>query len=482
MFATYCRERIDSDTSSGSGGGKQKISKVEQDVPEVIDLSSGCLNDSLSQSELPIPDQNPNTDFDYMYASLLFEDINGYTFKNDSSSDNESVSNEAQQNNSGEQVVDLKTILEEMALSISGTSISKFNICRSNIWEGTKRGMRRKSFSPKNKISVKFTDDKGMSEGAVDLGGPMREFLTLVIEWIVNSQLFCGSQSSKLLSCNARCLADSEYFIAGQLFAMSLVHIGVGPRCLSPILFESLVKSPEKVCVSVEDVYDYELRSSLQELKESTTIEEAQRIIASRNLDMVLDLAGAIQVMNSIDDVSKVVNATASWYVLGRMRPALENFKEGLKAFNLLNAMVSNPSTFEPEMCLSVRQIVLADIDALFTVQRSEKGSNRYECENLVISHWQDLLVDIEEDDGSMSYSDILYFATGYKVLPSISFHPHPELHFLHEVEANGKLSRFPKANTCACVLHLPVVHKDYNSFKDDVVLGILNSRGFGIP
>ena len=220
----------------------------------MFDLSS--LNDSSSKSELPIPDQNPNTDFDYMYASLLFEDNNGYKFKTnyDSSSDNESVSNEAQQNSSVEHAVDLKTILEEMGLSISGTSISKFNICRSDIWEGTKRGMRRKSFNPKNKISVKFTDDKRKSEGAVDLGGPMREFLTLVIEWIVNSQLFCGPQNKKLLSRNARCLADSEYFIAGQLFTMSLVHIGVGPRCLSPILFESLVKSPEKVSVSVEDV------------------------------------------------------------------------------------------------------------------------------------------------------------------------------------------------------------------------------------
>ena len=119
--------------------------------------------------------------------------------------------------------------------------------------------MLRKSFSPSNKISVKFTDDIGYSEGAVDLGGPMREFMTLVLEYLMDSELFIGSRNSKLLSCSSRCLEESEYFFAGQLIAMSLVHVGIGPRCLSPILFECLTGRPEKVSVSVEDVCDPEL-------------------------------------------------------------------------------------------------------------------------------------------------------------------------------------------------------------------------------
>jgi len=58
------------------------------------------------------------------------------------------------------------------------------------------KGLKTKPFSPDNKVSVKFTDDSGTSEGAVDLGGPKREFFTLVLEWIVNSQLFCGTEKS----------------------------------------------------------------------------------------------------------------------------------------------------------------------------------------------------------------------------------------------------------------------------------------------
>ena len=35
-------------------------------------------------------------------------------------------------------------------------------------------GLIRKSYSPDNNVSVKFTDDSGTSEGAIDLGGPKR--------------------------------------------------------------------------------------------------------------------------------------------------------------------------------------------------------------------------------------------------------------------------------------------------------------------
>ena len=58
--------------------------------------------------------------------------------------------------------------IQELASKINSDKISKFNISRSNLWEGALRGLKRKSFSPDNKVSVKFTDDSGTSEGAVD--------------------------------------------------------------------------------------------------------------------------------------------------------------------------------------------------------------------------------------------------------------------------------------------------------------------------
>ena len=125
----------------------------------------------------------------------------------------------------------LQEILEQLALKINDDKISKFNISRSHLWEGALRGLRRKTFSPDNRVSVKFTDESGTSEGAVDLGGPKRVFFTLVLEWIVNSQLFCGPEESKFLSCNANYLGN-----AGEFIAMSIVHGGPGPRGISSCL------------------------------------------------------------------------------------------------------------------------------------------------------------------------------------------------------------------------------------------------------
>ena len=120
--------------------------------------------------------------------------------------------------------------------------------------------MERKSFSPNKKVSVKFPDDVGLSEGAVDLGGPMREFFTLALEKVLSGKLFCGQEHQKFLSYDAKALKQGEYFKAGQLFSMALAHCGIGPRCLSPILFDSMVKGPGEIVVPIDSVYDPELQ------------------------------------------------------------------------------------------------------------------------------------------------------------------------------------------------------------------------------
>ena len=56
---------------------------------------------------------------------------------------------------------ELHELLDGLAKEIDYTSISKFNISRSFVWEGAKRALTRKFFCAKNKMSVKFTDDIG---------------------------------------------------------------------------------------------------------------------------------------------------------------------------------------------------------------------------------------------------------------------------------------------------------------------------------
>lgn len=62
------------------------------------------------------------------------------------------------------------------------------------------RAFGRTRFDPKKKISVVFVDDDGHGEGAVDDGGPQREFLRLLLIDLRRSAIFQGPENQKNLS------------------------------------------------------------------------------------------------------------------------------------------------------------------------------------------------------------------------------------------------------------------------------------------
>jgi len=80
----------------------------------------------------------------------------------------------------------------------------------------------------------------------------------------------------------------------------------------------------------------------------------------------------------------------------------------------------------------------------------------------------------------TLSFEEVLFFATGLKQIPPLGFNPSPTIAFLHDREEDGQQSTFPKANTCSCCLQLPVVQASYDSFVEALVFGIKNSQGFG--
>ena len=109
-----------------------------------------------------------------------------------------------------------------------------------------------------------------------------------------------------------------DYFHAGQIIAMSLVHGGPGFGCLSPCLYQCIVEGLNNVLVSVNDLYDVEIRSSLEKLLDAKGIDEANALIDSSSLSTLLDLAGTFKFVTSLDEVSTLVQQTVKWFLLGR--------------------------------------------------------------------------------------------------------------------------------------------------------------------
>jgi hypothetical protein len=131
------------------------------------------------------------------------------------------------------------------------------------------------------------------------------------MEWMVSSQLLCGTERDKYLSSISNYLTDDYYFYAGELIAMSIVHGVPGPMCFGEPLYDALTKGVLKASVNVDDVYDFELRNSLNTLKNASTDEEARKLFSDSNLETILDLAGTLQVFETIEDVLNVVDKTA---------------------------------------------------------------------------------------------------------------------------------------------------------------------------
>lgn len=413
-------------------------------------------------------------DFDDFYASIVNEEPTSSGINLSDSEDN--ISESCHEVSSEMASKPVSQVLEELAVNLTSDTITKFNIARNFIWEGTKRALTRKSFQPSHRMSVKFTDDSGQSEGAVDWGGPMREFFTLVIQHIHDSSLLCGPENQKVLSFDVKRLEENDYFLAGRIVAMSLVHGGPAPHFLSPLMYQALI-SNSPLNVQIDDVYDEELKSSLKALRDATTVDEAKKYTSEGTLSTVLDLAGTLALpMNTLDDVQKVVLCTAQWFVLGRCKPVLESFRDGLSCLGVLDAVRKYPNEFKPLFCYKPKKVTAESLERLFKVQGSPVGSSKALTESLVLSRWSDFLQEVEENEEStISLVDVLFFSTGCKEIPQRAATISPAIGFLHDQE-----SKFPIANTCSCLLRLPVGHTSYESFKEDVTFGICNGKGFG--
>ena len=73
---------------------------------------------------------------------------------------------------------------------------------RNHVLEDGIAKMSRSRFDPTRPLSVKFADELGSSEGAVDLGGPTTAFFRLAIAEAFSSNAFVGTASSKVIVIN----------------------------------------------------------------------------------------------------------------------------------------------------------------------------------------------------------------------------------------------------------------------------------------
>ncbi|KAI2645997.1 G2/M phase-specific E3 ubiquitin-protein ligase [Labeo rohita] len=183
---------------------------------------------------------------------------------------------------------------------------------------------RRSSFDPTCSMMVKFTDDAGLTEEALDSGGPTREFLTLLMDSIKTRRVYESKDNAKYLSFDSK--EDNEYFHIGRMIAVSIVHGSPGPCCLSPNFFLYLIGKVKTLEAPIEDIPDDEVKRGLLE---------------------------------TLEDIKKVVDDYIQWYFIYRNHVSIQRFKEGLATLDFVNALEQHPSLFFSFMCYTETKLML---------------------------------------------------------------------------------------------------------------------------
>ncbi|XP_073727841.1 G2/M phase-specific E3 ubiquitin-protein ligase [Misgurnus anguillicaudatus] len=420
----------------------------------------------LQQATTPV-DHFTSSDFYDTYTNIYAPVI-----IDSSSSDLEEVEKYQEKDSDGQDGLTAADIVSNLSHKLNTTSCSRFNINRANVWDGALRGFRRCSFDPACSMLVKFTDDAGLMEEALDSGGPTREFLTLLMDAIKTRRVFEGKDNAKYLSYDSKAAEDNEYFHIGRMIAVSIVHGGPGPACLSPNFFLYLIGKVKTVDAPIEDIPDDEVKKALLEIKNATSLSELQGICEQHS--SMLQTAGCYRFLRTLEDKMKVVNDYIQWYFIYRNHLSIQRFKEGLATLNVFNALEQHPSLFFSFMCYTESKLTADAVENLFHVQLSEPGSTSRQEEARVLSYWRDYLLYLEEKEAGPSLEDVLMFGTGLKKVPPAAIHPKPELVF-------QKKSRFPVANVCSNTIKIPVL-PSYEEFQEAIDYGIQNSPGFGLP
>ncbi|XP_056889968.1 G2/M phase-specific E3 ubiquitin-protein ligase-like [Takifugu flavidus] len=163
-----------------------------------------------------------------------------------------------------EMSITLPDIVANLSLPIDHKRVSRFNISRANVWDGAVRGFKRPTYTENCDMLVRFTDDASVFEEGIDTGGPRREFFTLLMKHLKDWPIFDGSDGNQFLVYNAKAVREDEYFMAGKMIALSVVHGGPGPHFLSEDLVQYLAGRPSFKS-TVNAITDEEIRKVLQE-------------------------------------------------------------------------------------------------------------------------------------------------------------------------------------------------------------------------
>ncbi|KAF5889713.1 G2/M phase-specific E3 ubiquitin-protein ligase-like [Clarias magur] len=140
-----------------------------------------------------------------------------------------------------------RLILKKNSHKVDGSfcpTSNQIDVCRNNIFLCSLQAFKRLHFNPEAKLDDVFVDEDENAEGAVDEGGPTREYLRLLMRAIHESNIFEGHEKTRQLCLDTQALQTKLYTTVGEMIALCVVHGGVGPHFFFERLFQQICGLP----------------------------------------------------------------------------------------------------------------------------------------------------------------------------------------------------------------------------------------------
>ncbi|XP_064646183.1 uncharacterized protein LOC135499367 [Lineus longissimus] len=270
---------------------------------------------------------------------------------------------------------ELLTLLRSLISPDNGTN--NINVVRNNVLDGGGRALNRKKFRDDGKVSVKFMDNAGISEGALDTGGPKREWFTLMYQALHRSSMFAGPAGAKMVVPSLAATGKNLYKVCGQTIALSLAHGCSGPHFFSDLLYDMVTLGYEGAKPTIDNVYPEEIRALIEKIHDASDLNELREALMSDVAASFLEISGNFIHVKRLSDKTKITESAIRFQVIDRARSCVDSLCSGLETLGLLPMIRANREKFRPLFCHSPTPLTAETMTSLFSLTvTADKKSN----------------------------------------------------------------------------------------------------------
>ncbi|XP_078000281.1 G2/M phase-specific E3 ubiquitin-protein ligase-like [Glandiceps talaboti] len=331
---------------------------------------------------------------------------------------------------------------------------------------------------------VEFTD----STQTYDLGGPLKEYFTLLMEHIMIGHytvsdedkpqidlIFEGEDDHKVPTHNQTLVDIQMYTMIGRMVQHSIIWGGPGLAGLAQSVKDYVTRgSIAEINLDINDVPDCDIRENIESIMASSG-DDLKKL--GQTLEVMTMLADAGFVQRTVNDNCKhyCIQQLLLHNIIKRRQEELDQFRTGFNSLSLAEVLCRSTEIvriiFPRQADIVVTLFELSPLLHFDDVDTAQKGMT-FEFFNTYLQECDRRKITTDNNNTTVSLGKLLQFITGCPTIPPKSY---------NNIKVMFHSQRLPIAETCFQEVCIPTIYKTYKEFRDAMDGAVLNCVGFGL-